>query len=123
MHASTERLREEVDTLGSLDRIAEFRAMTPERVARLRPLAKWIWWMSETEALRFPSRIAAQAMRLNMREDIALLRQVLTDDELRAVIAEAETGQFDARSWRHWHEELGLLCDGEAPPMPVRKLE
>ncbi len=123
MRAAVEQLREQASTFGNLDRIARFRAMTPERVAQLRPLAKRIWWMSEDEALRFPSRVAAQAMHLNLRKDVALLRQVLTEDELRAVLAEAEIGQFNARSWRHWHEQLRLLRAGQAPPMPVRKLE
>jgi len=44
------------------------------------------------------------------------------DNGLREVIAHAEIGQFDARSWAYWHYRLGLAKPGDVPPLPTRRL-
>ena len=81
--------------------------------------AKYIWWCSPQEALRRPSRIIAQVMTIGDYEDVQQLAREIGDDRLREVLANAQAGQFDPRSWAYWHYRLGL----KPPAMPVRRVE
>ncbi len=90
----------------------------------LTPLAnKYIWWKTPDEALTMPQRIVAQVMNIGDYTDVQWLVARVDVTMLRAVLARAEAGQFNARSWDYWHYRLGLSDSGNVPPLPVRKCE
>jgi hypothetical protein len=84
---------------------------------------KYIWWMTPTEALEYPARIVAQVMNLGEFNDALRLVEALGENTLQAVLARAEAGQFNERSWHYWHYRLGLARPGAVPPLPVRRIE
>lgn len=84
---------------------------------------KYIWWLTPNEALAYPARIVAQVMNLGEFNDARRMTEVLGEDTLRAVVAQAEAGQFNERSWHYWHYRLGLALPGAVPPLPVRRIE
>jgi hypothetical protein len=95
--------------------------MSPRERKLLRELAtKYIWWKSPDAALRQPERVAAQVMDIGDYEDVQRLANEMGDTYLRSVIAKAEPGQLNARSWNYWHHRLGLVKRGRVPPMPRR---
>lgn len=96
--------------------------MSPRERRLLRDLAaKYIWWKTPDEALRRPQRIAAQVMDIGDYEDVQRLANGLGDAYLRRVMAKAEPGQLNERSWNYWHHRLSLAKRGKVPPMPKRK--
>jgi hypothetical protein len=83
--------------------------------------AHYIWWKTADEALRYPARILAQVMNLGTYEDLGLLLKAFTVAELRAVLAQAEPGWFNERSWAFWQYRLGMTAlDAPLPPLPAR---
>jgi hypothetical protein len=101
-----------------------FRAAARRERELLRQLAsKYVWWKSPDEALRWPKRIAAQVMDIGDYKDLRDLSKVLGDGYLRQVLAGAEAGQLNARSWTYWHYRLGMAEPGKVPPMPKRRVE
>jgi hypothetical protein len=96
--------------------------MTVQEVEQLRTLAaRYVWWKTAEEALRYPERVVAQVMNLGTFEDVQLLVQMMGEERLKLVLRSAEAGQFTPRSWHYWHYRLGLSRPGEVPPLPVRK--
>lgn len=96
--------------------------MTAQGIERLRPLAaRYVWWKTADDALRYPERVVAQVMNIGTFEDVQLLNQIISDEELRGVLRRAEAGQFTPRSWHYWHYRLGLSQPGEVPPLPSRR--
>ncbi len=96
--------------------------MTAHEIERLRPLAaRYIWWKTADEALRYPHRVVAQVMNMGAFEDVQLLSQIVSEEDLCGVLRHAEAGQFNPRSWHYWHYRLGLSFPGEVPPLPIRK--
>jgi hypothetical protein len=96
--------------------------MTRRERQILRQLAsKYIWWKSPEEALRYPQRIAAQVMDIGDYDDVQRLANAFGDDYLRRIIAKAEAGQLNERSWTYWHYRLVLAKPGKVPPMPKRR--
>lgn len=92
--------------------------------ALLKRLASlYIWWKTPDEALAQPERVMAQVMNLGDYADVQLLAQQVGDGALREVIAHAQAGQFNARSWAYWHYRLGLCNVDEVPPLPVRRFQ
>lgn len=88
----------------------------------LRHLAsKYIWWKTPDEAAEMPERVIAQVMNIGDYADVQRLVHQVGDDVLREVIAHAQAGQFDQRSWAYWHYRLGLASVDHVPPMPVRR--
>jgi hypothetical protein len=83
--------------------------------------AKYIWWKTPDESLREPERIAARVMDIGDYEDVQRLATEMGDAFLRSVIAKAEPGQLNARSWNYWHHRLGLVTRGKVPRMPKRR--
>jgi hypothetical protein len=81
---------------------------------------KYVWWKSPDEALTMPDRVIAQVMNIGDWDDVQALASQVGDDALRHVLAHAQAGQFNARSWAYWHYRLGLCDVGEVPPLPVR---
>jgi hypothetical protein len=96
--------------------------MTVQEVEQLRTFAaRYVWWKTAEEALRYPERVVAQVMNLGTFEDVQLLVQMVGEEQLKFVLRSAEAGQFTPRSWHYWHYRLGLSRPGEVPPLPVRK--
>jgi hypothetical protein len=88
----------------------------------LKPLAgKYIWWKTPEEAIAMPERVIAQVMNIGDYADVQVLATQFGDDVLRNVLAHAEAGQFNERSWAYWHYRLGLASVDQVPPLPVRR--
>ena len=84
---------------------------------------KYVWWKTPEVAVSMPQHVMAQVMELGDYSDVLVLSDRVGDDVLRGVIAQAEAGQFTARSWAYWHYRLGLAVVDCVPPLPVRKFE
>lgn len=93
--------------------------MTFDREA-LKPFAKYIWWKTLDEAVEFPDRLIGQVMNIGDWDDVCALVKLVGDDALRDVIAHAEIGWFNERSWHYWHYRLGLAEVDCVPPLPTR---
>ena len=90
----------------------------------LKPFAnKYIWWKTPEEAVITPERVIAQVMNIGDYADVQTLVSLVGDDALREVLAHAEAGQFNGRSWSYWHYRLGLSSVDEVPALPVRRFE
>jgi len=88
----------------------------------LKPFAKkYVWWKTPDEAVAMPERVIAQVMNLGDFADVQALADQVGDDVLRDVLAHAQAGQFDERSWTYWHYRLNLCELGDVPPLPVRQ--
>ncbi len=82
---------------------------------------KYVWWKSPDEAVAMPERVIAQVMNIGDYADVQALANQIGDDALRDVLARAEAGQFNARSWAYWHYRLGLAGIDQVPALPMRK--
>ena len=82
---------------------------------------KYIWWKTPDEAVAMPERVIAQVMNIGDYADVHALATLVGDDALRAVLVNAEAGQFSGRSWAYWHYRLGLASVDNVPAAPVRK--
>ena len=89
---------------------------TPETEALARRL---VWFEDPREALSDTPRFVAYAAARATHEDMKLLRQFLSDDDLREALDHAPPGIIDARSWAYWNSNLGRY---PAPRMPTRNL-
>jgi hypothetical protein len=97
--------------------------MSPHNRAVLKHLAaKYIWWKTPDETLVQPERLFAQVMNIGDYDDVLLLIDNVGEKALRDVLAHAEIGQFNERSWAYWHYRLGLALPEQLPPMPTRKV-
>jgi hypothetical protein len=76
-----------------------------------------IWFETPEEALAEPIRFMAYAFTYGRHEDMRVLRQYVSDDDLREALDHAPPGIIDARSWAYWNSKMGRY---PAPPMPVR---
>jgi hypothetical protein len=83
--------------------------------------SKYVWWKSPEEAVQFPERVIAQVMNIGDYADVQRLVTHFSDQTLKQVIAHAQAGQFEPRSWAYWHYRLNLCGVGQVPPMPSRK--
>lgn len=89
----------------------------------LKPFAgKYIWWMTPDEAVAKPERVIAQVMNIGDYPDVQALVAQVGDEVLREVLAHAEAGQFNERSWAYWHYRLGLSSVDHVPPLPLRRI-
>lgn len=86
----------------------------------LKPFAKYIWWKTPDEAVVYPYRLIAQVMNIGEWDDVCALVKIVGDDVLRDVIAHAEIGWFNERSWHFRHYRLGLAEVDCVPPLPKR---
>ena len=82
--------------------------MQPTHSLLTRLAAKYVWWKAAAEAVEMPERVVAQAMNLGSYDDVQELAQEVGEDYLRGVLARAEVGQFNARSWHYWN--LVVFC-------------
>jgi hypothetical protein len=93
---------------------------TIPRNAATEALARRLIWFEEPEdSLADAYRFAAYAFARAAYEDMKILRDVMTDDELREALDHAPPGIIDPRSWAYWNSKLGRY---PAPPMPRRRL-
>lgn len=79
-----------------------------------------IWWQTPDEAIAMPERVIAQVMDIGDYANVQALAKQVGDDALRAVLTQAQAGQFGKRSWAYWHYRLGLAQVDAVPPMPTR---
>lgn len=94
----------------------------PDREALMRYSKKYIWWKTPEEAVKMPERVVAQVMDIGDYEDVQALADMVEDEYLRHVIANAEPGMFSEKSWTYWHYRLGLSKPGQVPPVPQRRV-
>ncbi len=92
-----------------------------DRDALKRLAGKYIWWKTPDDAVDMPERVIAQVMAIGDYADVQQLVHQVGDDVLREVIAHAQAGQFDQRSWAYWHYRLGLAAVDQVPPLPQRR--
>lgn len=84
--------------------------------------ARYIWWETPDEAMRRPHRVIAQVMNIGDLEDVQSLLQLVGGDAFRDILAKAEPGWFNERSWHYWHFALGVCQPSDSvPPMPMRR--
>ena len=95
------------------------RAVDPDPLRRL--ASKYVWWKTPEEAVSMPERVVAQVMNIGDYADVQALAALLGDDALRAVLTNAQAGQFNERSWTYWHYRLNLASEGDVPDLPVRE--
>jgi hypothetical protein len=90
--------------------------LTPE----IESVAKKVIWFEEPrQAIADPIRFVAYAMTYGDHADMTIIRQHLSDNDLREAISHAPPGVFDPRSWAYWNLKLGRY---PTPPMPERVL-
>jgi hypothetical protein len=93
-----------------------------EQEALRRWAIKYVWWKTPDEALTHPERIVAQVMNIGDYDDVRTLLKLADEDHLRAVLQEAEAGEFNERSWAYWHYRLGVSKPGKVPALPQRRV-
>jgi hypothetical protein len=88
-------------------------------LSEMRP--KYIWWESGDGRPVEPRRVLAQVMDIGDFADVLRVIADLGDEPLRDVLAHAEPGWFNPRSWSYWHYRLGVIPAGQpVPTMPRR---
>jgi hypothetical protein len=76
--------------------------MSQRNRAMLKRLAeKYVWWKTPVETLMQPERLFAQVMNIGDYDDVLLLIDNVGENALREVLANAEIGQFNERSWAY----------------------
>ena len=90
--------------------------VTPATEALARRL---VWFEEPQEALSDTVRFVAYALARATHEDMKLVRQFLSDADLREALDHAPPGIIDPRSWAYWNSKLGRY---PAPPLPKRRL-
>ena len=85
--------------------------------------AKYIWWKSADEALRYPQKVIATIMDKGSLEDIQNLRSVIGKTAMRNALARAEPGQFRPQSWSYWQYKLNGLFEATLPALPKREFK
>ena len=83
--------------------------------------SKYVWWKTPVEAVDMPERVIAQVMNIGDYADVQRLAHQVGDDVLRDVIAHAQAGQFNQRSWTYLHYRLGRCGLEATPPLPQRR--
>ncbi len=84
-------------------------------------VARRIIWFEEPEkALADPIRFMAYAMTYALHKDMNMIRQHVSDDEIREALDAAPPGIIDPRSWAYWNLRMGRF---PAPPMRKRTFE
>lgn len=87
----------------------------------LKKVSKRVIWFEDPEkALSDPVRFVAYAMTHGTHDDMKVVRQHLSDDDLKEALVKAPPGIFDGRSWAYWNLKMGQY---PTPPMPVRRFD
>ena len=77
-----------------------------------------IWFEPPEKALADPVQFMAYAMTYAVHEDMRVIRQFVSDDDLREALDCAPPGIIDPRSWAYWNSKMGRY---PAPPLPKRR--
>ena len=75
------------------------------------------WYKEPPAAIADTVNFIAHVLTYGTPEDVKILRQYVTLDDLREAIDTAPPGVFDPRSWAYWNAMIGRF---DAPPMPQR---
>ena len=78
-----------------------------------------LWFEPPEKALSDQVRFLTYAMTYGTHEDMKVVRQHVSDEELLEALAQAPPGIFDARSWAYWNVMLGRY---PTPPLPERQI-
>ena len=78
-----------------------------------------IWFEEPEQAIADTVRFVAYVMTYGCHEDMAVIRQHLSDEDLREALSQAPPGIFDGRSWAYWNLKLDRY---PTPPLPQRNL-
>ncbi len=78
---------------------------------------RYVWWQPIHWAYQHPLIFLSNVMNLGSWTDIQLLRQIITDDILIAVLKSSPAGQFSQRSWDFWHRKFFIRIR----PLPKRR--
>lgn len=89
--------------------------LTPDTTALALRL---IWFEEPQEALSDTARFVAYALARATHEDMKILRDIISDDDLCEALDKAPPGIIDPRSWAYWNAKLGRY---PTPPMPTRQ--
>jgi hypothetical protein len=85
--------------------------------------AKYIWWKAVDGRPFEPRRVLAQVMDIGDFGDVLRVVNDIGEEPLRDVLAHAEPGWFNPRSWSYWHYRLGVVPPGRpVPTLPKRTL-
>jgi hypothetical protein len=76
-----------------------------------------IWFEKPEKALADPIRFMAYAMTYASHESMRVIRQYVSDDEIRQALDNAPPGIIDPRSWAYWNLKMGRF---PPPPLPKR---
>jgi hypothetical protein len=87
--------------------------VTPQTAEAARRI---IWFEEPERALADPVRFMAYAMTYAHHSDMRIIRQFVSDDEIRQALDNAPPGIIDPRSWAYWNLRMGRF-----PPPPLRK--
>lgn len=80
-------------------------------------VARRVVWFEEPEkALVDPVRFMAYAMTYAHHTDMRVIRQFVSDDEIREALDSAPPGIIDPRSWAYWNLKMGRF-----PPPSQRR--
>jgi hypothetical protein len=79
-----------------------------------------IWFEEPEKALTDPVRFMAYAMTYAHHSDMRVIRQHVSDDEIRQALDAAPPGIIDPRSWAYWNLRMGRF---PPPPMPRRTFD
>jgi hypothetical protein len=77
-----------------------------------------VWFEKPVQALRDTYRFMAYAFACTVHDDMRVIRNHLTDDDLRHAIKNAPPSIIDPRPWSYWHLVLDLY---PPPPLPQRQ--
>ncbi|HEU4785070.1 MAG TPA: hypothetical protein VFS83_17165 [Ktedonobacterales bacterium] len=103
--------------------LAALRELNPEQQHLLSSwAARYVWWKTPAEALRYPERIIAQVMDIGDYDDVQKMLRAFGEATPRYILRHAEAGMFSSRSWAYWHYRLGLAAPGQVPPLPQRRV-
>lgn len=86
--------------------------VTPQTVEAA---SRIVWFEEPEKALADPVRFMAYAMTYAHHNDMRVIRQYVSDDEIRQALDTAPPGIIDPRSWAYWNLKMGRF-----PPPPLR---
>jgi hypothetical protein len=82
---------------------------------------KYFWWEPVGSQPRSDLRILAQAMDLASFEDVRRLETIVGVDQLADVMANAEPGWLNDKSWDFWRGRLSLATGRVIAEQPPRR--
>jgi hypothetical protein len=86
--------------------------ITPETTEVARRI---VWFEDPEKSLAEPVRFMAYAMTYARHKDMKVIRQYVSDEEIRQALDAAPPGIIDPRSWAYWNLRMGRF-----PPPPLR---